>query len=327
MSKKNHKTSQDNKTASIKEIEIDLNIFATPIAIIIGAIIIAASISLSIVYSNNNNANSGDVAGILAAECDDSSPYSNGCLIKNAQEIGIDTEKFNQCLKEKPYDDKIQADLDYGQEINVNGTPAIFIGENLGQNKMKGFQTGPSIEPDQVDNLIQKIETDGIDAAVEYWKKIQLDNLDSYETQLRDYWKQQGLSGDALEKAIKSGKDNIPGLEQRKEQINTETKAQEISFGEGMLVGNEGAKTVLMEFSDYECPYCKQFAQTNLKQIKDKFVNDGKLLYIYRDFPLESIHQSARKLANAGRCADAQDKFIEMHDKIFDVNSEASENK
>ncbi len=84
------------------------------------------------------------------------------------------------------------------------------------------------------------------------------------------------------------------------------------------VMGNSSATVTLIEFTDYECPFCgRHFEQTVPSIIKD-YVDTGKVKYVVRDFPL-SFHPSAQKAAEATECAAEQDKFWEMHDKIFET--------
>ena len=69
----------------------------------------------------------------------------------------------------------------------------------------------------------------------------------------------------------------------------------------------------LVEYSDFECPYCLNHAAT-LKQIMDEYT--GKVRLVYRHFPL-SFHANAQLAAEASECAGLQGKFWEMHDKLF----------
>jgi protein-disulfide isomerase len=82
-------------------------------------------------------------------------------------------------------------------------------------------------------------------------------------------------------------------------------------------VGNGDAKVTLIEFSDYQCPFCgRHFSQT-LPRLMTEYVKTGKVKYVLRDFPLESIHPQAFKAAEAARCAGDQGKYWEMHDQLF----------
>jgi protein-disulfide isomerase len=81
--------------------------------------------------------------------------------------------------------------------------------------------------------------------------------------------------------------------------------------------GNVNAKVTLVEYSDFECPYCLKHEDT-VKQLLANFKNDIRV--VYRNFPL-SFHQNAQKAAEAAECAGAQGKYWEMHDKIFEANA------
>jgi len=82
-------------------------------------------------------------------------------------------------------------------------------------------------------------------------------------------------------------------------------------------LGDEKAPVTIVEFSDFECPYCGQHANQVLPQIIKDYVNTGKVRYVIRDLPIESIHPQAFKAAVAARCAAEQGKYWEMHDRLF----------
>ena len=84
--------------------------------------------------------------------------------------------------------------------------------------------------------------------------------------------------------------------------------------------GNENAKVTVVEFSDFECPYCLQFQSSIQQMLKDY---GDKIRFTYRHFPL-SFHPNAQKAAEAFECAKKQgaDKAWEMHDKLFELNSQ-----
>lgn len=81
--------------------------------------------------------------------------------------------------------------------------------------------------------------------------------------------------------------------------------------------GDANAKVTMIEYSDFECPFCGRFVPT-----LDKILADykGKVRLVYRYFPLRSIHPLAEKGAEAAECASQQGKFWEMHDKLFELN-------
>ncbi len=84
--------------------------------------------------------------------------------------------------------------------------------------------------------------------------------------------------------------------------------------------GNFNAKVTLVEFSDFECPFCSRFHPT-LKQVMSEY--GDKVRLVYKHFPL-SFHAQAQKAAEASECASEQGKFWEMHDKIFDNQEQLS---
>lgn len=79
--------------------------------------------------------------------------------------------------------------------------------------------------------------------------------------------------------------------------------------------GNPNAKITLLEYSDFECPFCKRHKPT-LDQLLTQY--DGDVRLVYRHFPLTSIHPNAQKSAEASECAGEQGKFWEYHDILFD---------
>jgi len=90
-----------------------------------------------------------------------------------------------------------------------------------------------------------------------------------------------------------------------------------VPVGDSPYKGSKDARLTLIEFSDYQCPYCKRHVDTTLPQLEKEYITTGKLRYVFRDFPLESIHDRAFKAAEAAHCAGEQQKYWEMHDRLF----------
>ncbi len=82
--------------------------------------------------------------------------------------------------------------------------------------------------------------------------------------------------------------------------------------------GELDAPVTIVEWSDFECPFCARFYQQTLPSIEEQYVRTGKAKFVYKDFPL-SIHANAQKAAEAGKCALAQgnEYFWALHDRIF----------
>jgi protein-disulfide isomerase len=83
------------------------------------------------------------------------------------------------------------------------------------------------------------------------------------------------------------------------------------------VLGNKNAKVAIVEYSDFECSFCKKFWSETLPRIKKEFIDSGKVRFAYRHFPLP-IHSGARPAAIASECAAEQGKFWPMHDKIYE---------
>ena len=79
--------------------------------------------------------------------------------------------------------------------------------------------------------------------------------------------------------------------------------------------GPEDATVVVQEFADFQCPYCGKFALETAPRLKEAY--GDKIRFVFRDFPLSSIHSSAQKAAEAGQCAQDQGLFWEYHDLLF----------
>jgi len=117
-----------------------------------------------------------------------------------------------------------------------------------------------------------------------------------------------------IEKAVKEVKDMA-----RAGQPAPPPAPESILLGldDDPLKGDRKARLVLVEFSDYQCPFCARFARETLPEIEKDYIKTGKLKYVFRDFPIASSHKDAFKAALAAGCALDQGKFWEMHDRLF----------
>ena len=82
-------------------------------------------------------------------------------------------------------------------------------------------------------------------------------------------------------------------------------------------IGDANARVAVVEFGDYECPYCGRHANQVLPEIVANYVNTGKVRYFFKDTPVEAIHPAAFKAAEAALCAGEQGTYWEMHDLLF----------
>jgi protein-disulfide isomerase len=80
--------------------------------------------------------------------------------------------------------------------------------------------------------------------------------------------------------------------------------------------GQPTATLAIIEYTDFECPFCRRFEHDVYPQIRDNYVDSGKVKYFHRDMPLP-FHQGAMPAARAAHCASEQGKFWEMHDNLL----------
>ena len=101
-------------------------------------------------------------------------------------------------------------------------------------------------------------------------------------------------------------------------QVDTSDEAGfvPVSTGDNAVKGDENAPVTIIEFSEYECPFCKRYVDETYPLILRDYVDTGKAKYVFRDFPL-SFHPNAFPAALASECAHEQGKFWEYHDLLF----------
>jgi protein-disulfide isomerase len=104
----------------------------------------------------------------------------------------------------------------------------------------------------------------------------------------------------------------------RPKNVATTVDATKIVAGDpqGYLLGKEDAPVQVIEFADFECPACGQFATLAEPDIRKRLIEPGTISYRFYDFPLP-MHKNTWAASNAAACADEQGKFWEMHDQLF----------
>jgi len=140
--------------------------------------------------------------------------------------------------------------------------------------------------------------------------------IGSMWTELRMMKGEKGLTGVKPDQQIQEGETEPP------EEVTelTDDQWQEVLKNPAYAFGDEGAKVTVIEFSDYQCPFCQRFFQQAFGQIETEYVDTGKVRYMFRDLPL-SFHSHAQVAAEAARCAGEQGKYKEYHDKLFETQT------
>ena len=100
------------------------------------------------------------------------------------------------------------------------------------------------------------------------------------------------------------------------------TKLDNISLDDDPVKGDPNAPITIVEFSDFQCPFCGRWYTNTLGPITENYIDSGKVKLVYRDMPLNSIHPNANSAHVAAECADEQNKFWDYHDILFDRQAE-----
>lgn len=114
---------------------------------------------------------------------------------------------------------------------------------------------------------------------------------------------------------------NLPSLissPQVDEEPEALTKVEDVSADDDPFLGSLDAPVTIIEFSDFQCPFCNRFFQNTFPELKKNYIDTGKVRYVYRDFPISSIHPFAEEAAEAANCAGEQGRFWEYHDMLFE---------
>lgn len=244
--------------------------------------------------------------------CSETAPLSDDCLKKYAQDLDLNMNKFAVCVDEDATAETVEAEIAAGDSFGVQGTPSILLGKGEGD-EFRGFYVSAGLEYERLADLTQYALDNDIDATQTYWEQQQFDQLDEFEEQVRDYF--ESIAGDMTEKEINKEVEAV--VEQRRGLINTQHKIQDLSVGDGVVM--DKGEITLMLFSDFECPYCGQFARDTMTKYIEDYVDGGPVRFVFRDYPIESIHANAKSAAQAARCAEEQGKFFEYHDALYGI--------
>lgn len=220
----------------------------------------------------NNNIN---IAGTQPqpTNTETNAPLSVSNLKAYAQELKLDTNKFNNCLDKSEKQQAVQKEQSAGSSLGVQGTPGFFV---------NGRFLGGAFPFENFKEIIDR--------------EIAGTGSENY----KDY-------SDTLQKAY----DVPPNQPKAFDPV-----PKKVNVGDAPAEGAKNAKVIIVEYSDFQCPYCVR-AYPTVKKIRETYPNDVAIYY--QQFPLTNIHQFAQKAAEASLCAKDQDKFWEYANNLFEV--------
>ena len=116
------------------------------------------------------------------------------------------------------------------------------------------------------------------------------------------------------------------GAMQSDPPLNLQTIAPVSTGPRGITIGADSAPVEVIEFSDFQCPFCAQFATLSMPDIQQRLLATGKVRWRFVHYPME-MHPNAPQAHLAGACANEQGRFWEMHDVIYQYQSQWSESR
>lgn len=126
------------------------------------------------------------------------------------------------------------------------------------------------------------------------------------------------LTKSEFEEAISKLESKMAITQQAESQPSVPVK---ISLDNDPIRGDPNAPITILEFSDFQCPFCARFHVQTLPLLLEEYIDAGKVNLVYRDFPIQSIHPNALPAAVAAECANEQGKYWEYHDTLFEKQS------
>lgn len=282
-------------------------------------------------------------------------------LKKYARDLNLDADQFNLCLDSGEKTALVKADMAEGQKLGVTGTPTFVInGESIvGAQPITAFQTiidkalggTPSDTPAPTVNdpiVTLTVITDPTCASCDHqqimditkqqlFPSAQIVTLDKDDNAAKKLISELKLT--ALPAYLFSA--NIKDAASFSRVEGAMTKVGDYyminagaagpvrylalpSIDGKEIKGNANAPVTIIEFSDFECPFCKRFADDVMPTVQKDYIDTGKVKMVFMQLPLEQIHPNARGAALASECAAEQEMFWVYHDELFKDQSKLS---
>ena len=119
-----------------------------------------------------------------------------------------------------------------------------------------------------------------------------------------------------------AGDSAVPTAE---EEVDDLPASGVVTLGDGAILGDpETATVAIVEFSDYQCGFCKRHADETFPSIKENYIDTGKILYVFKEFPLSTPGQLGYSMAEGGICVfnmSDSETFTQYHKEVFDATS------
>jgi protein-disulfide isomerase len=197
-----------------------------------------------------------------------------------ANAIGLDGQLLAECVASGRYAAAVQADVDEGFANGVSGTPAFFI---------NGYFVSGAQPYDVFELVVNAIETDTLEELFR----------EAYDRQVAAYLQQ------------------VAQQQAQPQAPPPPTGPIEVPTDNSPSIGNPDAPITIVEYTDFQCPFCARHAAETFPLILANYIETGLVRYVFKDYPLGN-HPQAPKAAEAARCANDQGAFVEMHQLLFE---------
>lgn len=206
-------------------------------------------------------------------------------FVRLAGEAGADAVAYNACLTDDAITARVEASLAEGGELGFTGTPSFnFVVEETG----------------------------------DAYQLVGAQPYDTFNT-----WLQTIAAGDAPvdPAAQQQGEPQVP-LWAQPENWADDPENPGINLAGDFWRGNPDAPLTVVEFSDFQCPFCQRHTLNTQPILDEQFVDTGDVMWIFKHFPVQSTHPYAFPAAIFAQCVGEQGKFWEVHDLLFQRMSE-----
>lgn len=214
-------------------------------------------------------------------------PDPTASLVALAEGAGVEAVALQECIDSGRATDVVNADVATAQSFGFNGTPS--------------FQ----VMADAVEGTYDVIGAQPVEVFQSY-----LDSL---------------LAGEVPDGAVpgqEAGEDpepqGLPAWADRVTGLQPDPDRPGVNMAGDYYKGDPAAPLVVVEFSDFECPFCGVHTLETQPTVDATFVDTGQVMWVYKHLPLP-MHPSARNAAVAAECAGDQGQFWEMHDLLFET--------
>jgi protein-disulfide isomerase len=202
-------------------------------------------------------------------------------LVRLADRVGVDMARFEDCVASGAMDARIEQSLAEGQALGVTGTPTFnFVREATSEN----FLLVGAQPYEQFAGMITALVA--------------------------------GETPTQAEQAAAGGDPQIP-FWATAEGLVPDPERPGYTLAGDLYRGNPDASVVVIEFSDFQCPYCRRHVQETQPVLDEEFVETDQVMWVFKHFPL-TMHPQAEAAGVAAECAGDQQQFWEMHDLLFE---------